>query len=88
MKTEIYISKLFVIEWSTEDVWCESIDENDIRIFKIKPLFQGMKLFKGKNVWIETKIIPGTMFTKCYESNKRKIVQLWNFYIKKNFFIL
>ena len=55
------------------------------RLADIEPLFKGMKLFKGKNIWLETVVVPGTMTCKNNESNKNKLIQLLNYYVRGKF---
>jgi len=77
--------KMFVLIWTDKIVICDCFEVKEIREFELYPLFQDMKLFKGKNVWLETNFKEGTMIVKNNESKKSRFVQLWNFCVKKSF---
>ena len=85
MEKEQYITKGFITKWTDKQVWFYCFELKQNRLADINPLFQGMKLFKGKNFWWETEIVPGTMTCVCRESNKTKLVQLWNYYVRGKF---
>lgn len=79
------IIKAFVTNYSKTDVTIYYFDIKQYRIMDKSPLFDDMKLFIGKNIWIETTISPGTMYIKNNESSKNKVIQLWNYFILKRF---
>ncbi len=79
------VVKMFVKTWTSEKVQCEVIDENVIREFDIEPLFDGMKLFKGKNVWIEIVTIHSATTYSNFESKKNRLIQLYNYLIRRKF---
>lgn len=79
------VTKMFVSSWTNEKVQCEMLDEKEIREFDREPLFEGMKLFQGKNVWLETERMPGRMIVKNNESKSSRLIQLWNYYIRQTF---
>ena len=77
--------KGFVISWTPEKAFCYIVDTKEIREFDRNYLFMNFHLFKGKNVWFDVEIVPGTMTMQVHESLKNKVIQLWNYYIKKDF---
>ncbi len=77
--------KIFITKWTDDTVSFYWYLGKEHRISKRMPLFAGMRLFRGKNVVIETQIAPGTMTVKCIESKSSRIVQLWNFYVRGKF---
>jgi hypothetical protein len=79
------INKMFVNNWTDEKVQCEMIEEKTIREFDRQPLFQGMKLFRGKNVCMEITVVPSTMTCSNFESKKHKLVQLYNYWVRGKF---
>ena len=76
---------MFVNNWTDDKVQCDMIEEKTIREFDRKPLFQEMKLFKGKNVWMEVIVVPSTMTCSTFESKKNKLVQLYNYWVRGKF---
>jgi hypothetical protein len=77
--------KAFVTEWTDKTVTYNCFEIGQTRFSDLKPLFDGMKLFKGKNIWFETEIIPGIMTIKNNESKKNRFIQLWNYYVHGKF---
>ena len=81
------IQKYFVESWTTDTIRLKMIEKKCIKEFD-RHLFKGDKLFKGKNIWIEYTIDygrPTTITAKRKESNKSRIIQLWNYYIVGDF---
>jgi len=76
---------MFVINWTDKKVQCKMMGQKQIREFNRNPLFQGMKLFKGMNVWIEIVISPGQMVCSAFESKKHKLIQLYNYWVLNQF---
>ena len=79
--------KCFVESWTNDKVLCKMIEEKCIREFDMH-LFEKDKLFKGKNIYMEITIEPGTMILIRKESHKTRIAQLWNYYITGNFSLI
>lgn len=82
--SETHIHKGFVISFTKEEVTCK-MSIGQIRIFKVWPLFAGIKLFKGMNFWLEEKIHNNGMTMTFKKLKKSKMVHLWNYYIKNDF---
>lgn len=80
MKTEII--KAFVLSWTNEQVTCDCYELNEHRVFNKNPLFDGYKLFKGKNIWFKITIKSGEMIITNNESKSSWLLQKWNYYIK------
>ena len=82
---DIEIHKCFVKSWTTDTVQCKFFENRkSIKEFDMH-LFQKDKLFKGKNIYMEITIEPGSIILKRNESDKCRIRQLWNYYIRKKF---
>lgn len=85
MEKQEHTLKAFITKWNDKQVWFYCFELQQNRLADIEPLFEGMKLFKGKNIWLETVVVPGTMTCKNNESNKNKLIQLWNYYVRGKF---
>lgn len=84
MNTKRHKIKAFVTEWSDDLVSYYCFEIKETRISNMY-LFDNMKLFKGKNVWLDVNIVPGTMDIKNNESKQNRLIQLWNYYIRGKF---
>lgn len=87
---EKFIDKAFVKSFKENEVVLYFFKLNQCRKYTADFMgsmffFKGMKLFKGKNVWFETIVKPGTMTEKCFESKQSKLKQLFNYYFLKKF---
>ena len=85
MEPEEQTIKAFIIKWTDKHVECDCFELQQTRSFDIEPLFENMKLFKGKNISLKMVIVPGTMTCKNHESESNKLVQLWNYYVRGKF---
>jgi len=99
MKTETH--KAFVRSWTDKEVFCEMVEDSGLsvsfarffsksdrvmlRVFKNDHLFTGMKLFKGKNIWFNAAMVPGTLSIESHWSKKNRLIQLWNYYVTRKF---
>jgi len=75
----------FVTQFDKEKVHCYFFKLEQLREFDMQPFFYGMKLYKGKNIVFTTKVTSGSMITNCTQKTTKKIVQLWNYYIRGEF---
>ncbi len=76
--------KGIVTNFDKGNVTCYLYEVKEYRKFEVKPLFEGLKLYKGKNILIVIESKPGTIITTCIESNDFKLVQICKYFAKVN----
>lgn len=88
MARKEYITKGFVLSWTETHVTCLMIISDgytEKREFEFDPYFKGMRLFKGKNIWMGMTIEPGTATGRMNESNQKWLTQKMNYWLYKDF---